>query len=316
MLDKIILNKYVKGLLPPILSFIIGILGNAFFSVDPTSSNSTILRFLYGFFIIACALFDIYLLATYIKNEKTIEDITTHLNKIIQDITSENNNLRTKNDALFESLKMFQKNFETNSNRFFRLIKNARLFNKIDLNIWNKDMISDYICSSIKEIITGIAETGKDFDVNLIIPMQTYHNTTKYFMISDASDGVKPEIYHAELSESEAQKYYFGKLFKKEISEYEVLMNKEEINREFFWKDPHHKGKYEQYIALPIFCDSHKMIGLLEICAEKDCFITHDYDNMVNIINQHIKCYADYYLMAYKIEQAVSFVPQKGVKKK
>lgn len=303
---KILNNKYSRAIIPTILSIIIGLCGNALFSLTPTSG-----LFIFSVVVlILCIILNIALILFYcsidINNEKELNDLTKQLNE--QKIIS--SQLQNEKSALEQVIIGLRKCFDENAEKLYKLVENARTNKVIDLQIWNYKIISDFVCENLLPLITSIAEKGDSFSVSVIIPEITKskrRRTTKYFMLSyDGKNKQKPHIYKRSISQNDAYKYYYGKIFKKSNPDFVCLMTPEDINKEFYFSDSSQRGKYEQYIGIPICCDGNKMIGLLQIVADKDSIISSDQSTLEKIINDYFICYADFILFADKIEKGVA----------
>lgn len=158
--------------------------------------------------------------------------------------------------------------------------------------------------------INKIAEKGNSFSVSVIVPQITNKSNrrkTEYFMLSfRGMNKQKPHIYRTPISQNNAYKYYYGKLFKKNNPEIACLMTPEEINSEFYFSDNSSKGKYAQYIGIPTCCDGNKMVGLLQIVADKGSIISSNKEKLNDIINNFVACFADFILFSEKIEKGVA----------
>ena len=95
-------------------------------------------------------------------------------------------------------------------------------------------------------------------------------------------------------------------MFKRNNPEIACLMTPDEINSEFYFSDSSKKGKYEQYIGVPICCDGNKMIGLLQVVADKGSIISSNKNDLDKIINNYITCFSDFVLFADKVEKGIA----------
>ena len=90
-------------------------------------------------------------------------------------------------------------------------------------------------------------------------------------------DKEKPSIYEKEICLSTKklnkknidQKYCFEKIISNGANEPVCYSNEELIKHNFFFKDSTARDncKYKQYIAIPVFCESKKIIGLMQIVS-------------------------------------------------
>lgn len=80
-------------------------------------------------------------------------------------------------------------------------------------------------------------------------------------------------------------------------------MNKEEIQKNFFFNNETDKTKYNQYVGIPIYCPGNNMIALLQIIAHKDCIIYSDKDKLGKLIESIGMVYSNFALLGDKIEK-------------
>lgn len=299
-------KKLVRVVLPTVLSAVVGLLGNAVFSLEHSSALFAIS--IIG--LIVSLVFDVILISYYksldTSTEKKIEELE---NKLKQEKESKSK-IQNDKDALEKLIIAFQKCFDNNAELLYKLVDNARNKKVIDLNIWNQKLISDFVCNNLFPFIKSIAEVGDSFSVSVIVPqVQQKSNRTRttYSMLSyDGKNKQKPHLYKRSISQKDAYKYYYGKLFKRNNPEIACLMTPDEINSEFYFSDSSKKGKYEQYIGVPICCDGNKMIGLLQVVADKGSIISSNKNDLDKIINNYITCFSDFVLFADKVEKGIA----------
>jgi len=298
-------NKYIKAVLPAICAFITGLCGNAVFSVSSTFWKSTCIILLVIF-----GIFDILLIIRYTKVEQG------WLEKIIN-LEYEGNEKDKKIEILTKHEKGFkdtfnrlERCFDDNANKIYNLVKNARTKGVIDFNIWSYKNICDFVCSSLYKLLVALAENGENFSVSVIVSEEPIGKKKhkKLLMLSyDGYNKTKPNIFNRALTLDSAKKYFYAKLFISENPEVTCLMNSREIDSKFHFKENSSKrGKYSQYIGIPIFCDGNKMIGLLQILAHGNSIISSDEKEMWDIINSYCIAYSNFILFAEKVEKGIS----------
>lgn len=299
-------NKYTRAILPNILSATIGLCGNALFSLKSTS----VWFIISVISLIVCLVFDIALIIYYKSSDSNNEKIVADLKEQLKTEKASLVKLENNKSALDKSIIGFQKCFDDNAEKLYKLVENARAKKVIDLQIWNHKFISDFVCENLLPLVTSLAEKGDSFSVSVIVPQivkKAKRQMTKYLMLSyDGKNKQKPHIYKRSITQNDAYKYYYGKLFQRNNPDYSCLMTPAEVNEKFYFSDSSQRGKYEQYIGIPICCDGNKMIGLLQIVADKGSVISSDLSILNKIINDYFVCYADFILFADKIEKGVA----------
>lgn len=234
---------------------------------------------------------DILLTIAYAKREENLEEMQCQIEKQEKTFL-----------YLSETFNDLGSEFMRSSEKIYKVIKNAKDTGQIRLDSWNKCNFYDFICDSLHEYICKIAEKGDDFSVS-IITKDTSGKSNMFFMISRSrkSKGT-PKIYNKEIYEKNAKKYFYWKLFDLNNSEF-VILNKEEIQKNFFFSNETDIAKYNQYIGIPIYCPGNNMIALLQIIAHKDCIIYSDKDKLGKLIENIGMVYSNFALLGDKIEK-------------
>lgn len=298
-------NKYFRVISQSLLGIAIGLTGNAFFS-NANEILKTVFICLFVVFLLAEIGLSIYYVYHDKKEQTELEDKQSKIERLQQDLAEEK-----KINATFSQLiEDLSKCYEPCATKIYKLIENARETKNIDLNIWNHHEVSDFVCSELYQLIKSLAKQGEDFSVSYIIPEKDKKSKTHYFMISyDGNETAKPHIYNHSIPKKEADKYYFAKLFKKNNPAVSYLMDSQEVAVAFYYADPNDKGKYSQYVGIPVYCSGHNMIGLLQIVAHNNSTITSERAQMERIVNKYVMGYANLILFAEKVQKGISFTP-------
>lgn len=148
---------------------------------------------------------------------------------------------------------------------------------------WNKVKITDAICISTKNVIqqycnnfdnskisVGYISYNRDINGEEWIHMISHSNP-----ISIRSSACKSEV---KLSEC---KYHFADLIRERLSDIEIAMNNEEILRIFNKVSVSSDlQKYTQYIAIPLYCKSGKLLGIFQVVTKYGYIIESNRDKM------------------------------------
>lgn len=299
---KFIFNKLFKAITPQVLSLALaistGILCSEI-SNEKTWSTSSLVK---GSLIVAFISFALNICLTICYFKKEMED------KNLQSTISKQTNIIQKQQIKYENLLNacgdIGAELTKSSEDIYEVVKSAKTTGHINLHHWNKKSFYDFICRSLHEYICGFSMQSGDFSVSIIT--RSYHDDeTFYFMISRSlkSKG-KPKIYLNEISESIAKNYFYGKLFIKNNPE-PIILNKEEIDHNFFFSSTSsaNKNKYSQYIGIPVFCSGNNMIALLQIIAHKNSIISKNEKELEQIISTILSLYSNLILLGDKIEK-------------
>ncbi len=142
------------------------------------------------------------------------------------------------------------------------------------------------------------------------------------------TEGQCPKIYEKERvienPEEGVGVYHDIALFYNGKTDIEVLVNSDEIDREFWYRSAaaraEHKDKFSQYIAIPVLCNDKKMVGLIQIVILKDKLDVNDNNSLgedksliIDEMKRFIKPYAFLALLFHKLEKALVAKPAKEV---
>lgn len=196
--------------------------------------------------------------------------------------------------------------FRTSAESIHELVKNARQTGEIDTRIWNYRRISDFVCTQLYHFIKSIAYKGENFSVNYIIPAP--NGKREYFMLSyDGNETDRPNIYMCSISQTKAAPFYFARLFQRNNPAVSYLTTSEEVSAHFYFASENSRGKYSQYIGIPIYCEGNNMLGLLQIVACEGSVIAAERTQLEYIVHRYIMGYADLILFAEKIQSGIAF---------
>lgn len=102
--------------------------------------------------------------------------------------------------------------------------------------------------------------------------------------------------------------YFDMKMFKKNCSDTVVLCGSSSINNNFYRTTDElerHPKKYNQFIAIPVFCNNEKMIGLLQIACLDKSSLDNNKDMIEEISNKFLVPYANLFLLLHKMNKAL-----------
>lgn len=288
IVTELLTQAYVKSILPAVLSGFSGICCNIV--TNEISSDIYTNKFII-FLILGCisVIFTVLLSIFYIKSNKTIRN----------------------SKLILEAFNSFADEFENSSNKLYTVIDNARTNNIIKLDAWNKSVEFDFICEKLYELICGLAQKGDNFSVSIIMKISDkIEEKTKYIMISrKAKNKDKPRIYKIPIVQSEAEKYYYGKLFKESNPEPSYLLTEEEIRDKFYFRENAEKNKYSQYIGIPICCKGNEVSSLIQIIGHEGSIISKNIEELKEIVNNAVFVYANFGLFCEKIEKGLLIKP-------
>lgn len=244
-------------------------------------------------------------------------------------------NLKKQNDELKENIKAWVDSATVYNNaiqglsalcqisanrtnlQVHEIVDNAR----IDCSAWNFDMASSLVCKEIytrilkelcvKTTSTGIidievcyvkmTETGTQRKPHRLVNLCAYYNPSER----------PPKLLKKNRDLESREQYFDAKLFIKNNSEIIILMNPEEIKKNFVLRSDR-EYDYEQYVGIPIVCESQqggKMVGLLEIVCHNGCILSYDKNTIRDYVDRFFAPYAQLILLLFKMEKALKAMP-------
>lgn len=205
---------------------------------------------------------------------------------------------------------------------FFK--KYAEIANKIikedaennTLLSWDFDTICNSLCHMIYKLLKKVSKLGNDFGVSYVMLIEDKDEVEKNIddarlrdnpvikMIAFENKGSqKPKVYHKYRGIYEEPNYCDKQLFINANEQMVIFNTKEEIKANLKAADI---DKYNQYIGIPIICDSGKMIGLLQIIAKNKSIIAGDKDEIETVVMTYFMSFAKMFLFFHKVDKTIA----------
>lgn len=179
---------------------------------------------------------------------------------------------------------------------------------------WNKVKIIDAICISTKNIIQQYCNNfdNTNISVGYISYIQDQSGEEWVHMISHSSPmSIRPNACKNEVKLSQCI-YHYADLIRDKFSDVEIAMNNEEILRIFkkvsLTSD---LSKYTQYIAIPLYCKSGKLLGIFQIVTKYGYIIENDRDKMRQFATDIIIPFSNLIVLTDKIYKGLYTNPIK-----
>lgn len=189
---------------------------------------------------------------------------------------------------------------------------NVRNNGSISDKAWNKVRLMDSICLQCKNMIERYCNNSKDSKVSVgfISYRKDADGEEWVYMVSHSNMGSnRPSACKEEIKLSECL-YHYGKLIKDKISDIEVAINNEEILRIFnnvsIGND---LSKYTQYIAIPVYCTSNKLLGIFQVVTKYDYYIEKEKVNLIEFATNNIIPYSNMIVLVDKIYKGLYTSP-------
>lgn len=234
-----------------------------------------------------------------IQNEK-LTAILAHMENDYKTVTSEVSAFSELTEKWSSIINSFANNIKQNG--------------YISDKAWDKTKIGDAICLYTKKIIQQYCNNFDNSKVSVgYISYNINSNGEEWVhMVSHSSPlSVRPSACKAEVKLSECI-YHYGDLIRNKLSDIEIAMNNEEILRIFNKVSINSDlNKYTQYVAIPLYCKSGKLLGIFQIVTINDYIIETDRNKMRQFITDIIIPFSNLIVLADKIYKGLYINPAK-----
>lgn len=263
-------------------------------------------------FVLMIALI-IYVIHNGNKEDELVKEIHA-LNDKNESLTSILAHMENDYKTVASEISAFSEIIEKWSGTINSFANNIKMNGYISDKAWNKVKITDTICMTTRNIIQQYCNdyTNANISVGYITYIKDQNNEEWVYMISHSdSMSIRPNACKDIIKLSEC-KYHYGDLIRNKLSDIEMAMNNEEILRIF------HKvslntdlSKYTQYIAIPLYCKSGKLLGIFQIVTKYGYVIESDKNKMRQFITDIIIPFSNLIVLADKIYKGLYIDPMK-----
>lgn len=304
--DNFLEKPRIKSIILGALTIVIGGICSALGSWDFKEDKTFYLKLIA---LIISVIIYIFFLLYYGKREEDIkktEEVIEDIKKAAEDIKKMADLYKAHNEAYEELISGIMQSCKENANEANEIIHTIIEKNEADLRIWNFNKACFAVCEHIKGLLYKIGD-GEDFEV-VYSRLDEKSGSEIYINAYANKDRNSPFIFKKRRKIQE-DKYHDAELFRKKQADYEIL-EKEEIDEIFEYsnreKRRKNKNKYSLYIAIPVFCNDKKMIGLLQIvCIGKTTLANNNKNNVKEIVSKYFIPYSFLLLMLHKLEKAL-----------
>lgn len=177
---------------------------------------------------------------------------------------------------------------------------------------WDKVKYFDMVCVQCKNMIKQYCNNNDSskISVGFIICREDVNGEKWVHMVSHSNqESTRPKACKNGQKLSECN-YHFAELIKNESDSIEVAINNDEILRIFnrISKDTD-LSKYSQYIAVPVYCSSNKILGIFEVITKYDCIIEGNKIELLKFVEENIIPYSNLIVLIEKINKGLYVKP-------
>lgn len=197
-----------------------------------------------------------------------------------------------------KNINSFAKNVITNGHVSNKAWDSIKFFDSVCLNCRN--MIEQY-CNDFDNSKVSVSFVSCKIDSN---------NEQWVHMVAHSNpESTRPKACKDEQKLSECI-YHYADLIKNGYSDIEIAINNEEIQRIFKKISiDTDLSKYTQYIAIPIYCNSRKLLGIFQVVTKYNYIIEKDRVKLLEFTTKNIIPYSNLILLIEKINKGLYVSP-------
>lgn len=291
--------------IPTIVSTIGGIV-SLIPSMTQTFKN-TLIIFMF-FLIITHIIFVLVFSSQDNKLYEKIEYLETENKKMATILAHIENNLVTSKHTI-TSISEMSEQWAKNINSFSRSVS---LKQSISDMSWNKVRYFDSICLQCKNMIKQYCSNndGTKISVGFVICNEKENGEKFIHMISHSNpESTRPKACKNEEKLSECI-YHYADLIKDDFTDIEVAINNEEILRIFKKTSKNTDlSKYTQYIAIPVYCTSNKLLGIFQVVTKYNYIIEPEKVELLKFAEENIIPFSNLILLVDRISNGLYINP-------
>lgn len=164
-------------------------------------------------------------------------------------------------------------NLLSNEAKNINLLTHSIVENKqLNANLWSFTQVCEIVCTKCYDVIEQMFARSLDLEISYIQVDRSGETVTGKMIAYYNKNHSLPTIYNYKITINPHKKkkdtYSFECIVNENIQEL-VFYPENEIREKFRFKNKLTKKecKYKQYIAIPIYCDSQKIIGVLQLAS-------------------------------------------------
>ena len=222
--------------------------------------------------------------------------------------------MENENKAMCYTVSVMSELSESWASSINSFVKNTLSNGVISDKAWDKTKIVDGICVCCRDMIKQYCNNYDNSKISVgFISCTTDENGEKWVKITSHSnpESTRPHGCKEKQKLLESM-YHYAELIKEELSDIEIAMNNVEIQNIFKKITPRTDlSKYTQYIAVPIYCKSRKLLGIFQIVTKNGYIIETERDNMEKFVTEKIIPFSNLIVLSDKIYKGLYISPSK-----
>jgi len=223
--------------------------------------------------------------------------------------------LKNENDVYKKAMSGIILVSQDNSSEINECMHDYLADGKINTKIWNYKTACYGLCATIYEFVIKLTK-NENVEVSYVKLNENNSGEIQLYAYRNQSNQ-SPTLLNKTRNflNTEAVMYYDMKMFQRNRAETKVLYGSENINIHFFRTSEDlekNLKKYKEYVAIPVFCNNQKMVGLLQIACLEDCSLAENEAILKEVANKFFVPYANLFLLLHKMNKALHLGIDKG----
>lgn len=248
----------------------------------------------------------------YGNEEERIYDNMNKLQEKSEQLTSILAHMENDYKTVTSEVLAFSGMFEKWAGIINSFANNIKVNGYVSDKAWNKIKITDSICVSTKNMIQQYCNNFNNANISVgYISYTKDQNDEEWIHMVSHSSGMslRPNACKCEVKLSECI-YHYADLIRDKLSDIEIAMNNEEILRIFKKVSvTSDLSKYTQYIAIPLYCKSGKLLGIFQIVTKYGYIIETDRNKMREFVTDAIIPFSNMIILTDKIYKGLYINP-------
>lgn len=245
----------------------------------------------------------------YEKSKDEIKSLNEKINTLSTILAHMENNYKTSTFTITTFSEFLEKWAKTINSFANNVSTNGTVSDKA----WDKVKLIDSVCLYCKNMIKQYCNNNDDSKVSVsFVSCRTDESNVKWVhMISHSNpESTRPTACKEEVKLSECE-YHYAQLIKDEYSDVEIAENNNEIQK-IFKKTSKTSDitKYTQYIAIPVYCSSKKLLGIFQVVTKYDYTIECDKLKLLHFTTENIIPYSNLIVLIDKIYKGLYISPK------
>ena len=271
-----------------------------------TIKNSLII---FTFFLMICLIIAVIFFSN--QEDKLYEEYVAQKDRV-QKLTTVLAHMENDYKTNFYTVSIFSELVEKWAKNINSFANNVKSNGAVSDKAWDKIKLFDSVCLYCRNMIKQYCNQNEDSKISVgFISYKEDENGEKWVhMIAHSNpESIRPNACKDEEKLSDCI-YHYADLIKENYSDIEVAINNEEIQKIFKKISKNTDlNKYTQYIAIPVYCTSKKLLGIFQVVTKYDYIIEDDKVNLEKFAIENIIPYSNLIILIDKIYKGLYVSP-------